>query len=393
MSDTKTIKTPSAAAPRKLTELQLDVARSLADSNPALAPQAIRIRPTSPYASQERFDLEQSKLFRGRPVPLEMSCALPDRRTHVVVEEHGQSVILSRDDEGVVHAFANVCMHRCVQLSQAKEPKQGALIVCPYHAWSYSLRGELVAVPREDVFPGLDKAGRRLVQLQCQEAGGMIWVNLDHKTQCDFSQVDALARDFDAIGLDRQVIYRRARFDLATNWKLIHDAFLENYHIPRLHAQSLGSMFVDRPTVIRRIGPHLLQSSARVGYKQESGKAVETFEAFRKAGVFSYTIVPGGVVITSPTYINVMLMAPQSPGRTIINYYMLVDRMPETDEEIARCEKSIALMERITTQEDFWAAQLGTIGARTGVVADMVLGGMEQDIALFHEILESEMAR
>lgn len=393
MTDSNTIPLRAASTSRRLTEVQLDIARSLEDSNPALAPKAVTVRPTSPYASQERFDLERSKLFRGRPVPLEMSCALPDRRTHVVVEDHGQSVILTRDEAGVVHALANVCMHRCVQLSQAKEPKAGPLIVCPYHAWSYSLKGELVAVPREDVFPGLDKRSRGLVRLQCREAGGMIWVNLDHQNDCDFSDIEALARDFDAIGLDRQVIYRRVRFDLPTNWKLIHDAFLENYHIPRLHAQSLGSMFVDRPTVIREIGPHLLQSSARVGYKQDAGKAIETFEDFRKAGVFSYTILPGGVVITSPTYINVMLMAPQSPGRTIIHYYMLVDRMPETEEEKARCERSIALMERITTQEDFWAAQLGTIGASTGVVSDMILGGMEQDIALFHDILDREIAR
>ncbi|MDX2276946.1 MAG: aromatic ring-hydroxylating dioxygenase subunit alpha [Hyphomonadaceae bacterium] len=373
-----------------LTKYQRQILASLEDSDPNIVPKALSYRPTNVYADSDRFELERRKLFRGRPVPVEISAALPRSRMHVVNNDYGLPLLLTRDDEGRAHAFMNVCTHRCVRLSDEVEAKAGALITCPYHAWSFSMKGDLIAVPREEVFPGLDKKKHKLKALQCVEAGGLIWVNLDPASNADFSEVESeLAPEFDAIGLASQVVYKKLRVELPANWKLIHDAFLENYHIARLHRDSLGSMFVDRSTACVEIGRNLLQSSARVGYKRERGQGVETFADFRDFGVFSYTIVAGGLIITSPTYINVMLLSPQSATSTVVNYYMLVDKMPDTDAERARCEKSIGLMQRITTEEDFWVAELGTIAAQSGVVQEMVLGGMEQDIARFHRILEA----
>jgi phenylpropionate dioxygenase-like ring-hydroxylating dioxygenase large terminal subunit len=384
--------TEETAARRPLTAIQRGIVASLTDSDPSMVPKAVSYLRTEVFSSQAYFELEQKTLFRGKPVPIEVSAALPKPKMHVINEDYGTSVLLTRDDTGKMHAFLNVCMHRCIQLSREKQAKSGGLIVCPYHAWSYNMRGELVGVPREDVFPGLDRKKHSLKRLECVEAGGLIWVNLDPNTTADFSIVAGdLAAEFDAIGLPKQVVYTKARYEIAANWKFVHDAFLENYHIPRLHSKSLGSMFVDRPTAFTQIGPHLLQSSTRAGYKAEQGAGMQTFEDFRASGVFSYTLIPGSIVITSPTYINVMFLSPQSADKTVINYYMLVDRMPETEKEKARCEKSIELMQRVTTDEDFWVSELGTIGVKTGAVEQLTLGGMEQDVATFHKVLEEQM--
>lgn len=369
----------------QLTGPQLEIVRMLGDSDPKDVPKALTYLPTDVYSSPERFELEKQRLFRGRPVPIEVSVALPEPRMHVIKSDYGVPVLLTRDADGVMHAFLNVCTHRCIQLSQEKDPKSGGLITCPYHAWTFNLKGDLVGVPREEVFPGLDRTKHKLVPLECLEAGGLIWVNLDPASQADFSLVtDGIAAEFDALGLGEQTIYKKARFELATNWKLVHDAFLENYHIARLHSKSLGSMFVDRSTACVEIGPHILQSSGRVGYRAEERSKVATFEEFRDLGVFSYTVLAGALVITSPIYINVMLFAPQAHNKTVINYYMLLDRMPVTEAEIARCEKSVDLMVRITTEEDFWVSELGTLGTAAGAIKQMVIGGMEQDIGRFH---------
>lgn len=373
---------------KTLTKYQLEIVKTLKDGDPDSVPKATAYLPTDVYASHERFLLEKAKLFRGRPVPIEVSAALPKPKMYVVNDDYGISILLTRDDQGVVRAFVNVCRHRCVQLSREKEVKQGGLIVCPYHAWTYNLKGNLVGVPREDVFPGLERENHKLVPLECVEAGGLIYVNPDPHSKADFTSVKGeLADEFDAIGLPQQILYKKSRFEIAANWKLVHDAFLESYHVPRLHSKSLAGMFTDRATACVEIGPHILQSSGRVGYSGESGSAVTTFADFRPLGVFSYTVISSAVVITSPTYINVMLLSPQSHDKTIVNYYMLVDRMPETEKEIARCEKSMNLMERVTSEEDLWVSELGTIGAATGAVPRMVLGGMEQDILRFHRNL------
>jgi phenylpropionate dioxygenase-like ring-hydroxylating dioxygenase large terminal subunit len=378
---------PVAAPP--LTKYQLEIVRMLKDGDPNDVLKAVSYLPTNIYSSPERFLLEREKLFRGRPVPIEVSAALPKPKMYMVNDDYGTSILLTRDDQGIVRAFANVCRHRCVQLSREKEAKSGGLIVCPYHAWTYNLKGNLVGVPREDVFPGLDRSNHKLVPLECVEAGGLIYVNPEPTSKADFTwATGALADEFNAIGLPQQILYKKSRFEIAANWKFVHDAFLESYHVPRLHSKSLAGMFTDRATACVEIGPHILQSSGRVGYKGETGSTISAFAEFRDKGVFSYTVISSAVIITSPTYINVMLMSPQSHDKTVVNYYMLVDRMPETEAEIARCEKSMNLMERVTSEEDLWVSELGTIGAGTGAVSQMILGGMEQDIMRFHRNID-----
>ena len=371
-------------ASHRLTPAQISQFERVEDSNPDLVLKTVDLLPTDVYVSQARYDLEIARLFRGRPVPIAVSDVLPSPKSRIAIDDYGPSVLLTRDEEGVVHAFHNICTHRAIKLCQANETERGGLITCPYHAWSFDMKGRLKTLPRPEVFPGLEKEKMGLIELECVEAGGLIWVNLDKDAKADFSIVTGpLAADLDAIALGEQKICRHLKVEVNANWKLIVDSFSENYHVTRLHSGSLGSMFVDRKTSCELVGEHLRVMSGRAGFQQ--GDAVDTFEQFRESAVVHYTIVPGALIITSPTYINVMLLSPQAVDRTVVNYYMLVDRLPETEREVARYEKSLALMTRITTQEDFWVAELGTIAAKTGVLPQITCGGMEREIVQFHK--------
>ncbi|MGE4430929.1 MAG: SRPBCC family protein [Sphingobium sp.] len=373
---------------RPLTQAQLRQLAGVEDSDPTTISREVDYLPTSIYASQERYDLEQEKLFRGRPVPVGVSALLPTPKSHIAIDDYGTSLLLTRDGDGQVHAFYNICTHRSIKLCQAKETQKGGLIICPYHAWSFDMKGQLKALPRPESFPGLDKKEKGLVELECVEAGGLIWVNLDAARKADFSIVTGeLGADFDAIGLGDQKICHHLRIDVQANWKLIVDSFSENYHVTRLHAKSLGKMFVDRKTSCEMIGEHLRVMSGRADFRQ--GSDMSTYEEFRKSAVAHYTIVPGALVITSPTYVSVMLLSPQAVDHTVVNYYMMVDKLPETDREIAHYDKSLALMKQITTKEDFWVAELGSIGAKSGVVPYMTCGGMEREMVAFHRSVEA----
>lgn len=373
---------------RYLTEDQVDHIASLEDSNPADVHAGLTRMPTSVYVSDERYALEQARLWRGRPVPMLMSAALPDNKSRVTVDDYGPSILVTRDEEGKVHAFHNVCTHRAIKLCQAKEAESGGLLVCPYHAWSFDMKGQLKGLPRPEAFPGLDKSKLGLVEMECLEAGGIIWVNMDLDRKADFSVVsDQLGPDLDALGLGKQKVYKHVRMELNTNWKLIIDSFSENYHVTRLHSESLKGMFVDRKTSCRMVGEHLRVLSGRAEFR--AGETIETFEDFRKAGVMHYTIVPGALVITSPSYINVMLLAPAGVDRTVVNFYLLVDEMPTTEKGVQHYEKSLALMKRLTAEEDFWVAELGMIGAKSGAMPYMTVGGMEGDLVTFHQTVNA----
>ncbi len=185
--------------------------------------------------------------------------------------------------------------HRGTQLLEAREPVRGALLVCPYHAWSYRLDGALQGLPKPETFPGLCKADHGLIPVSSIEAGGIIWAVLDRQQPADFSSVTGeLAADFDALGLPGMHLYRQRQHEVRGNRKLIMDAFLESYHIQRLHSKSIAPFFFDGTTANDRIGPHMRAA-----------------------------------VIVSPDYVNLLITYPQAPDRTLVDNFMLIDEVEQ----------------------------------------------------------------
>ena len=89
----------------------------------------------------------------------------------------------------------------------------------------------------------LDKADRPLMQFVAMETGGFIW--FAKEPDADFSHVEALAEDMEAFGMSGLHLYRRKTHKVASNWKQVMDAFLESYHVQRLHADTIAPFFTD----------------------------------------------------------------------------------------------------------------------------------------------------
>ena len=93
--------------------------------------------PAALYTDPARFEAEQERLFARHPLILGPSAMLPAPRTARAHDHYGVPLIVSRDENGQVHVFANACRHRGTRLIESAEVVRAARIVCPYHAWSY----------------------------------------------------------------------------------------------------------------------------------------------------------------------------------------------------------------------------------------------------------------
>jgi len=366
--------------PRRPTPGQRALAEALARGEAALG-EGIQTLPASVYTDPDRFEAERSAIFSKLPHLIAPTALLPGNGQAVAHDGYGSPLILSRDADGKAHVFANVCRHRGTRLIDSDEVVPAKRIVCPYHAWAYKPDGQLTGMPRADCFPGFDKEANGLREFRSVEAGGLLWWAKDEGA--DFGDALALAPDLDAFGLGDLYLYRRRTHDVAANWKLIIDAFLESYHVQRLHAATIASFFADGITVADTIGMHQRAAVGREAYLAEIDR--DDWGQLRKAVTYTYQLFPASVIIVSPDYINLLVCMPQSVGRTLVEDFMLIPEAPATTDAEAHWQRSWDLLDGGTFgAEDFHAAALCHKGLASGQIEEVILGTLEAGIADFH---------
>lgn len=340
------------------------------------------------YTDPARHAAEQARIFTKVPLVAAPSALLPQPNMAVPHDGYGKPLLIARDKQGEAHVFLNVCKHRGTRLVEGDEAVCAPRLVCPYHAWSYALDGRLAGLPRGDAFPGLDKEAFGLTRLPTREAGGLIWFSFAE--DADFAEADALGLDFDAFGLAQMHLFRRRTHRVEANWKLIMDAFLESYHVARLHAETIGPFFKDGVASADTIGPH--QRSA-VG-REVDADAVRAADwpTLRGAITYTYQMFPGAVLIVSPDYVNLMVLMPQAHDRVWVEDFMLIPEPPATEKALRHWEKSWNLLDGgVFAAEDFRAAALGQQGLSSGAVERITLGTLEAGIRQFHDQVEARL--
>lgn len=383
---------PFEPARRLPTDAQIRLAAECRDGTGPQPAHEVSTVPARVYLSPERFAAEQDALFRRLPVVLGPSAMLPEAGTLMTHDGFGAPLILMRDGRGALRVVLNACRHRGTRLVDAPEPTATPMILCPYHAWSYGLDGRLKGVPRPETFPELDKGAMGLVEVPSVEAGGLIWAAPHRPESVDLSlQEGPLAADFDALGLAGMHLYARRMHRVAGNWKLIMDAFLESYHVQRLHRDTIARFFEDGVTSGDVVGPHMRSAVARVGGLD--GVDLSDWPALRRIVTYAYQLFPATVLVASPDYVNLMVLMPQAVGETLVEDFMLIPEKPTTPEAEAHWAKSWALLDgRVFGVEDFGAAEAGQLGLASGAIAELTLGRLEQGIRRFHETVEAAMA-
>lgn len=378
-------------APRTPTEGQIALAEACRDParSPEPAGEILKVE-SARYLSPARFALERERLFGRLPLCLGPSVMLPEPGTVMTHDGFGVPLLLARAKSGRLSILVNACRHRGTRLIEAPEPVRQPKLVCPYHAWTYGLGGTLEAVPRAETFPGLDRAGLGLVAVPHVEAGGLIWAA--PVGPVDFGLAEGpLAADFDALGLGAMHLYARRTHRVAANWKLIMDAFLESYHVQRLHAGSIARFFEDGVTRGDTMGPHMRSAVVRVGGLE--GVDLADWAALRRVVTYAYQLLPATVLVASPDYVNLMTLMPQAADSTLVEDFMLIPEPPATPEAEAHWARSWALLDgRVFGTEDFGAAEAGQRGLASGAVPELLLGTLESGIARFHATVDALIA-
>jgi Rieske 2Fe-2S family protein len=206
--------------------------------------------PSSWYQREDVFALEREHIFYKEWMCVGRDEELSAPGDHRVVDVIGQSILLVRNNEGVLRGFYNVCRHRGAQLcspTRTVEPDRlpvrggviaGGMILCPYHAWTYDLNGQLVRAPHLANEADFRIADIRLHPVLVETWGGFVFVNLSPETARPFAT--ALGAPLERLvryPLAQLRVARTIRYEVEANWKILCENYNECYHCGPVHPE------------------------------------------------------------------------------------------------------------------------------------------------------------
>src|SRR3989449_7942523 len=199
--------------------------------------QGARTLPGRYYTSPEIFAEEVERIFTRRWVCVGRAAELPDPGDYFLADVAGESVIVLRDQGGTLRAHYNVCRHRGTRLCEERRGRLSETIQCPYHAWTYTLDGQLIGAPHMSEVEGFHKRDYPLRSPALAEWEGFLAINLAPDPE-PFAQAFApLIGRFARFNIANLRSARRIDYDVRANWKLIFQNYSECLHCPVIHPE------------------------------------------------------------------------------------------------------------------------------------------------------------
>ena len=265
--------------------------------------------------------------------------------SYVVVDIAGQPVAVLRDREGVLRAFYNACKHRAHELLSGEG--QVSRIMCPYHAWTYRLDGQLVRAPETEGLADFALEEICLDAIRVEAFCGFIYVNLDPSAVPLAEQAGDLGNEIRhwAPDVEDLTFAHRLTYDIKSNWKNVVDNFLECYHCPTAHKDFCT--LVDMDTY--KVTTHGIYSS----HMAEAGKTANAAYSVEGATVTDHAVWwlwPNTCIMRYPGRGNMIIMQiiPAGPDRTLETY----DFFFETAEPNEGEQEAIKYIDDVLQAED-----------------------------------------
>jgi phenylpropionate dioxygenase-like ring-hydroxylating dioxygenase large terminal subunit len=208
------------------------------------------------YSDQAFFERERQTVFQtGWQVVCHVN-DVPAPGDYQTLDLLDERVVTLRGEDGAVRSFHNACRHRAARLVDGAEGNCGHRLVCPYHAWSYTLSGGLRSVPRWQGFENLDLETHGLRPVDQEIWRGFVFVRFAPGLPSIAEMMAPYEAEIEPHGFE--TLQPQGRVTLRTrpvNWKNVADNYGDGLHIPVAH-----------PGLTRLFGP---------SYAMEAGEWVD----------------------------------------------------------------------------------------------------------------------
>lgn len=362
------------------------------------ADDVVRI-PARSYTDPDLFELEKQRIFRRLPLMVAPSCELPNPGDYKAMDICGVPLLLSRQKDGSVGAFLNMCTHRGNPL--ASGTGNASRFTCGYHGWTFKADGALLGVASPQDFGRVDKAALCLKRFPVYESAGLIWVILDPASRLSIADYlcgyDGLLAAF---GFESWTLFSQ-RTLAGPNWKTAYDGYLDFYHLPVLHANTFGADFYNRANYFA-FGPHQrLSTPSKFAIKVQGEDDQQLdLEAMSDAELPEEVLVQG--VWTIFPHISIAsfygggqrgaMISQLFPGETVgesyTTQYYVMENQPETPEQVEAAQDQFNFLEVVVRDEDYATGKRQHQALQSGLLDEVLFGRNEKGGQVFHQWVE-----
>ncbi len=284
-----------------------------------------RMLPRAAYVDPAVFEWEQRHFFGGGWLCVGRSDQVANPGDQRAEPAGAGSVLLTRDRDGVLHAFANTCRHRGHELLPCGASTSQGVIICPYHSWTFALNGDLRAAAGFKSQKGFQVAQWGLIELPVAEWHGLIFVDGSGRAaplDDALGSLDAMLAPYE---MDRLVVAGSHEYDSAANWKILTENYHECYHCPSIHPELCR---VSPPKSGENYRPQGLWVGGTMDLRD--GMTTMSFDGVSQGvplrgldgqglrTVLYVNVFPNILISAHPDYVMVHRLLPRAVDRTVI---------------------------------------------------------------------------
>ena len=347
---------------------------------------------SSEYTDADYWQREMDATYKKLPIMVGMSHEIPKVGDFKTVDILQIPLIMSRQADGSVKVFMNVCTHRGMILVQT-ETGNKRVFACPYHAWAFSHDGSLRGVAEAPKF-GDDCKGRDLVQFPCYEEGGLIFAVLDPDSAIDIRAYLGAMMDDVASKRFEDWHYIGNRVIRGANWKIAYDGYLEGYHFKAAHSETIEPRTFSNIMEFDAHGPHLF-----IGFPQKSIlklRDVPEHELYRYENDgfdFIRLFFPNVSIFVAPEITSVSQLIPgPTPDQNTTIVHFLNKNGPSSEEESEGMIQMADWLIDVIDKEDYQVGLQVQRGLASGMQSNVIFGRNERGNQFVHKWIRYLMA-
>jgi len=376
-------------------EDQISEARKLLDHlrnrTTALADGVYR-NPVAGYTCATQAARERELFFRKGAFCVGLSALLPQPGDWMTHDYSGVPILLTRDKDGALGAFLNVCRHRGARVAEGSGSGRRDF-ACPYHGWCYGLDGALIARPEDASFAAAERATHGLRALPAIEKYGMIWVSPDPDGAFDVDDLlCGLGPDLAAYGLDTYHHYETRVLRRKMNWKLGIDTFGETYHLQHLHPNTVDPLFYSNRATFDAFGPNHRLIGARRTLDQLRAIPEDQWDVLDHTVVIC-VLFPNTVFTYQRDHVETWHIFPGEGVDEAVIYVSLYIPVPvDNPKSKAHWERNFDILMATVEREDFPTCEGMQRGFSSGAQDAIVFGRNEPALQHFHKSVAAALA-